>query len=86
MLAQKGVRGFVVNGEAFHWKVSAEKHGLHLVAELQSNPGSRLIADFPYSDGEWQITPSMVASLITNALDAGWIPDRSGPEYVVKPN
>lgn len=85
MLATKNSRNITVDTQAFRWKVSVDKEFLSVVAESRDDPKGRLVIRLNYpahGEPQWQVTPSLVASLIRDAIENGWDHTAKG-EHVV---
>ena len=72
----------MVDGTAFRWTVAPDDEpGVGLIAELESNPASRLVVWFPHGI---TIAPGVVATEIRASVLSGWQPEQRGPDVVRK--
>ena len=96
-----GSRQLVVDGVAYRWRIrkratyGQSDYGcgkLHVAVELAEKTGSVLVlfTDRPHP-ADWgakevvPVRPSDVAMWVREALAAGWVPSRSGPQFIHHP-
>lgn len=79
-LASKGARRIVVDEVEYRWTISPDDEpGVAMVAEHAVMPAQRLVHWF---DHGVVITPRIVRESILRAIRSGWVPTRSGPDFV----
>ncbi|MDX3228824.1 hypothetical protein [Streptomyces sp. ME19-01-6] len=76
-IAKRGTRIIVVDGERYRWVVSPDSGSIVLVVERAEEEGQRLSTHFEQSA---VITPGVVAAVIEEAHQLGWVPGQRDTE------
>ena len=92
-LAAKSSRTINVDGEAYRWAVSPDSGYDVLVVQAADGTGAKLLTTVDYSgityatadaNGVLAITPGLVVSVIRQANENGWQPNRTGSDIACR--
>jgi hypothetical protein len=87
-MAKKSTRRIHVGGRDYRWTVAEGGGKMTVVVEASAEPRQRLHAVIPCDPGVWAVKhvvlPEFVSRCIAEALEAGWMPDKAGPPFVLR--
>jgi hypothetical protein len=86
-MAKKGTRQIHVGVRGYRWAVAEGGGKMTVVVEASAEPRQRLHAVIPCDPGvlavKHVVLPELVSRYIAEALEAGWMPDKPGPPFVL---
>src|ERR1043165_6049478 len=96
-IAKKGRRRILVDGKPYHFAVVGNRASIRLSIQGETKHGQRLSTFLDYYpigmpllrcnwwSATFTVTPSLVAQVIRQGLDRGWLPEEQLPEFRLAP-